>query len=570
MLSSIKQFYSFLKTFLDLSLVNFDPSLLQNIIISILAIFIPFVIVFLTAVLNSEKQRSNLTKKVLINEIFSPKKIFWLSVIGIILFSLFAGENISTGKKLAALLLAIIIIALFLSSFKKMLKFSEGNITELEFLFLKKSKFSKIFRKRNKQRGQKMIEAWESFWSAKNIFDERKFISIYISRINTAFELKMFDVGVKLSETLLNNIENRDYFIIYNEILSNTLMWDELLWNEQQKWLKNYSKVNKSKTFWEKYTPTFKKIFTSIFKHKKDEYFWQWNFFHNRYLTKITDLMLTTGQDAFQFFDIFKSHLHQAENKLNLLIDQDEKNKYFIYVTNLISDFTRIFYDKVSSASSQYSIWEDYFPEEWKITSNNSNNNISRIILNEFLKWSRDRIIRDNKQDFDNNLTNVINGLFPNIDSLYFSTFIIWYLLYDLKNVVAKEINFYVLSVGVSWAGEMDDKQIDEMFREKENAKKEETIKIIMGYFSHSWSVMSFYDTDLTESEKNDWENIPIENKKSIINKIRIKNLEKHKAELESSEFIEICSQNISHEHKRNALIELISLLINYVSTQEQ
>lgn len=569
MLSLVKQLYSFIKTFLDLSLINFDPSLLQNIIIAILAIFIPFVIVFLTTVLNSEKQRNNLTKKVLINEIFSPKKIFWLSVIGIILFSLFAGESISTERKLIALLLAIVIVVIFLSSFKKMLKFSEGNVTELEFLFLKKLKFSKIFKKRNEQIGQKMAEAWESFWSAKNIFDERKFVSIYVSRINTAFKLKMFNTGVKLSETLLNNIAGRDYFMIYNEIMPHVLIWDELLWNEQQGWLKNYSKNKKSNAFWGKCTPKFKKILTSIFKRKNDEYFWQWNFFHNRFLTKITDLMLTTGQDAFQFFDVLKSHLNQVENKLSLLTDQDEKSKYFIYITNLVSDFTRIFYDKVGSASSQYSIWENYFPEEWKVISSNSNNNISRIVLNEFLKWSRDRIIKDNKQDFDDNLTNVINGLFPNIDSSYFLTFIIWYLLHDLKNVVVREINFYILSASVSWVGKMDDKQTDEALREKENAKKEETIKIIMNYFSHSWSVMNFYDTDLTEIERKDWENLSSENKMDIIKKIRIKKLEQHRAELESTEFIEICKKNINYEHKRNILIKLIVLLINYISAQE-
>ena len=59
----------------------FDPSLFQNIILGILAIFIPFAIVFLTDVLNSEKQRSKFEKMVLSDEVLGTKKVFWLSVI---------------------------------------------------------------------------------------------------------------------------------------------------------------------------------------------------------------------------------------------------------------------------------------------------------------------------------------------------------------------------------------------------------------------------------------------------------------------------------------------------------
>lgn len=562
MFDFIQQFYPPLKGFLEPTLENFDPSLLQNVIISILAIFIPFVIVFLTTVLDPAKQRNNLAKKVLINEIFSPKKIFWLSVVGVILFSLYTGKDVDIEQKIFAIILVIIVVAIFLSSFKKMLKFSEGNTTEFEFSFLKKLKFSKIFKTRNKQKGQKMIDAWNSFLSEKNIFDERRFIDVYISRINDAFRLKMFDTGIKLSEVLLNNIENRDYFIIYNEILTNILRWDELLWNEQQNWLKHYDKRQRLEIFFEKYIPTFKKIYFSLYKNKRSDNFWQWNFFHNRFLTKITDLMLTTGQEAFPFFDCLKLHINQSEDKLNLIVDQDIKNKYFSYITNVVSKFAQIFYDKIDLADSQFSIWENYFPSEWKITTNNSKNNISRIFLNEFLKWSRERIIRDNKQEFDNSLSNVIHGLFPNVDNSYFSVFILWYFLYDLKNTLIKDVNFYILSVSVSWVGEMDDKQIDEVLKEKENSKKEETIKIIIDYFSSHWSVMKFYETDLSEDEKNNWDNLTMDNKKGIIKKIRIKNLEKYKSELENAEIVNMCNKDANYENRRKSLVELIKSLI--------
>ena len=51
-------------------LENLDPSLFQNIILGVLAIFIPFAIVFLTDILNSKNEtRSEFEKIVLSDEV---------------------------------------------------------------------------------------------------------------------------------------------------------------------------------------------------------------------------------------------------------------------------------------------------------------------------------------------------------------------------------------------------------------------------------------------------------------------------------------------------------------------
>jgi len=76
--------------FLEPPLRNLDPSLFQNIILGILAIFIPFAIVFLTDLLGSKNQRSEFEKMVLSEEVLGTKKVFWLAVIGIVVLAFFS------------------------------------------------------------------------------------------------------------------------------------------------------------------------------------------------------------------------------------------------------------------------------------------------------------------------------------------------------------------------------------------------------------------------------------------------------------------------------------------------
>lgn len=51
--SPLQSFEDFLNPFLQ----RLDPALFQNIILGVLAIFIPFAIVFLTDILNSKKEK---------------------------------------------------------------------------------------------------------------------------------------------------------------------------------------------------------------------------------------------------------------------------------------------------------------------------------------------------------------------------------------------------------------------------------------------------------------------------------------------------------------------------------
>lgn len=116
-----------IEKFFEPFLQNLDPALFQNIVLGVLAIFIPFAIVFLTDILNSKKEkRSEFEKMVLSDEVLGTKKVFWLSIFGIVFFAFFSGVDTSSSAKIVSIIAALILIFLFWKPFKKILRFSEG------------------------------------------------------------------------------------------------------------------------------------------------------------------------------------------------------------------------------------------------------------------------------------------------------------------------------------------------------------------------------------------------------------------------------------------------------------
>lgn len=258
--------------YLEPVLKNLDPSLFQNIILGVLAIFIPFAIVFLTDILNSKKEkRSEFEKMVLNDEVLETKKIFWLSIAGIVFFAFFSGKDISLSVKLISILAALILIFLFWTPFKKILRFSEGYKPEFEIHFLKKL---------STRKADKLFRAWNSFWSKKSEFNEEDFTSIFISHIDDAIKHRELNLAIQLSQTYVNNIEKRYLSLICHEILPKILEWNEILWNEQQLRLRGHdTKKRIQNLISQKHFPTFRswvlKLYNKI--NSKRDRFWEWH-----------------------------------------------------------------------------------------------------------------------------------------------------------------------------------------------------------------------------------------------------------------------------------------------------
>ena len=530
--------------FIEPFLQNLDPSFFQNITLGVLAIFIPFAIVFLTDILNSkEERRSEFEKMVLSDEVLGTKKTFWLSIFGIIFFAFFSGTDTPLLAKILSIIVAIILTLLFWKPFKNILRFSEGYKQEFEMLFLRKLSFSKFFRFKNKEREGKLFRAWNSFWSEKSEINETDFTNIFISHIDDAVNYGRFEFAMQLGQTYENNIEKRDRFSIGYEILPKVFEWNEELLNEQQHWLRSFDRQERIQNLIsQKHFPTFRTWMLNIYEktNSKRDRFWNWHYFGGKIFQAIIKILLKDGQDPYQFFSSFKKHIEESEKKLDKIEDAKEKEKYLHYLTGLFASFCPTFFNEIDNETSNYGIWENNFPAEWKIIIANKDNRISRVILGEFLQWSRDRMFKkDSKDKFDKGLTEVINGIFPNVHSSLFTAFLMLFPSSEIKYALEKEPNFYIFSVSMLEIGPVEEneedrnKRLAEMMKAKEISQKEETVQTILKFF-HFWQKLTLYNDDLSEDESKKWESFTEAERKSIVKRVRKEKLEKTKAEIES------------------------------------
>ncbi len=530
-------------TYLEPILKNLDPSLFQNIILGVLAIFIPFAIVFLTDILNSKKEkRSEFEKMVLSDEVLGTKKIFWLALSGIVFFAFFSGKDISLSAKVISIFAALILVFLFWTPFKKVLRFSEGYKSEFEIPFLKKLSFSKLLLFKNKRKAEKLLRVWNSFWSEKSEVAERDFTNIFISHIDDVIKYGELNLAIELSQTYVNNIEKRDRFSIGYEILPKVFEWNEIFWNKQQLRLKSYDAEKRIQ---------------------------DWHYFGGEFFQAIIKALLKDGHGTHHLFSSFKKHVEESEKKLDKIEDKKEKEKYWHYITTgLFASFCPTFFNEIDKAPFNYSIREDYFPTEWEIAIANKDNRIPRVILHEFLQWSRDRIFKkENEENFDKDLTEVINGIFSNVHPSLFTAFLMLFFSSEIKYALEKKPNFYILDVSVSSYGYAEesredmDKRLSEMMRAEKVSQKNETIQIILKFF-HSWTTITVYKDDLSEDESKNWDNYTEEQWRSIVKRVRKEKLEKIKTEIESSEIKEICKDSEYKEFFRKYFLELIELLL--------
>lgn len=574
-LKSITYYLRNFEDFLNPFLQRLDPSLFQNIILGVLAIFIPFAIVFLTDILNSKQEkRSEFERMVLNDEVFGTKKVFWLSILGIVFFAFFSGTETPTLAKVIAIIAAIILTLLLWKPFRRILRFSEGYKSEFELPFLKKLRFSRFFRYKNKGMAEKIFRAWNSFWSEKSEFNEKEFTAIFISHIDDAIKYQEFDLAVQLAQTYVSNIEKRDNFLVGYNILPKVFEWNETLWNENQLYLKRYNTEKKIESFFsQKHFPTFRDWVLKLYKelYSKRERFWNWHYFGGDFFKAIIKISLKNNHGSYELFSLFKKFIDEKEKNIDTIKDKKEKEKYWHYMTELFASFCSTFFDEIDKTTLSYSIWEHNFPEEWKIAEATKGNKISHVILHEFLQWSRDRIFeKENKESYDKDLTNVINGIFPNIDSSLFTAFLMLFFSNEVKYALDKEPNFYILSTSVMWSGsaaeteEERDKRIAEMMKAKRNSQKIETIQVILKFF-HSWQAMTVYKNDLSKKEFENWSKYEERQRRLIVKRIRTEKLEKIKSELKNDEIKELCKDSEKKELYRIVSLELIELLIKEI-----
>jgi hypothetical protein len=300
----------------------------------------------------------------------------------------------------------------------------------------------------------------------------------------------------------------------------------------------------------------------------KEEDFGRWYFFGIKFFNAIIETLLKDVDGPYQLFKSFKEHIEKREKELEKITDEQKKQSNLEYINKLFNVFCPTFFNKINSAQSSYHIWEHDFPSEWKITIANKDNRMAHIILDEFLLWSTVRIFKkENEENVDMDLTEVIKGIFPNVHSSLFTAFLMLYFSVDIKDAIEKERNFYMRGVSVSppdfveESEEEKEKREAEMIKAREISQKEEIIQIILEFFPF-WPPLTFCKDDLSEDESKNWESYTEEERKLIVRK---KKLEKIKAEIESEEIKKICEGSERKEFYRKVFLELIELLIKEI-----
>lgn len=522
----LRNIWNFLEPFLQ----NPDPSLFQNITLGVLALLIPVGVGMLSFFFKERsegKLYSNLELFILVKTVLNADGIAVYSLIGLFLFAIF---SISLFIKIYAILFFIFYVAwLFIIPFKNIWKwfFESTEIFSINFLNGLNVKKDKNI----------ILDSWKALWLVESVKEnEREFTKIFISHIDDAIKYKKFELAIQLSQTYVNNIEKRNRFSISYEILPKIFEWNEVFWSLQEKERGKYNTC--------------------------DLYYFSGDFFQ-----AIIKVLVKDGHGSYQLFECFKKHIEESEKKLDE-INEKWKEEYFNYIKELFASFCPTLFNEIDGTPSNYKIWK-YFPQEWKIETKNKNNRISRIILYEFLQWSQERIFKkDDKDSFDKNLTNVINGIFPNVHSSLFTAFLMLFFSSDIKYALEKKSNFYISDVSVSWSGSVKEskedleKGLNEKRQKKEILQREEIIEIINNYF-YPWPIrFPIHKDNLSEDEFENWKSFTEAKRKLIIKRVRKEKLEKMKAKIESPEIKKACEDSERKEFYRKNFLELIKLLL--------
>lgn len=267
-------------------------------------------------------------------------------------------------------------------------------------------------------------------------------------------ELKIIS---KLLNDFNNFINNRSFFlsVLSKEFFPKILDWHFKVWEKEYKyWIK--------KDYGEEFI-SYGEIFRIL----------------DSTLGSIEEISLNK-RETLIFFNYFKKHAETYKEK----VIEYENEKYY-YIEALFNTFYQIFFENIGSSPERYSIWKNYFPKEWKITKNNLENKeniISRVSLNNFMKWTRDRIWRA-KEEFDEDLDNVSSNLFPEVSPFLWAPILIFVLSpygeNKVKSVIERTWNFG--SIGRTktfWYSEYNEEEIRKKIRETAIKEEENTIEL--------------------------------------------------------------------------------------------
>jgi hypothetical protein len=373
--------------FTILEQIKIDQDIFQVINMAFLTILIPLAI----AIFRDKKEFEDLDKNVILEYIIQAKYfLFYLALMFVPLLF----WNISSGKlrffELTIWIFGIyFMIRILIHSYYWM----KGKKFNLRFSYLRNLKDTEE---------KEMEESWRSVWETEkiNLQNEREFFKIFSSTIEKL--LKTSNGKLKLISKLLGDFEifisNRSIILLMqpNGPFQKILEWHFRIWKKNYEYLKDTDKLEE----WGDYNEILRILDSLLFK--------------------IEERVLQERM-AFSFFKSLENHTEKYK-------DEKVNDHYYIDYLICLNGFCKKLFEDIPNSPEHYSIWEHYFPKQWKITKANLEKKLrtSWGMLNCFLGWSRDRICSEKSEKYDAALDEVFRELFPEVDPITFADILVF------------------------------------------------------------------------------------------------------------------------------------------------
>ena len=367
-------------------------SLMQNIGLAILAIFIP-VAIFLF----DEKETlgfKRLDKVVVLDYLIRAQSLIWK--IALIFVPLLFWEVVSSDSNAAMVVLRLILFLLWLTGVTYMF-----DALANAYSWIRNDRFRHRFKLLKQATFNSELEQlWRSVWesSETNTENEIEFLKIFSSHTEAFIENEQDTDKLFLLAKLLNDfqilIRKRPdgFLILRNGILESVLQWHHVVWE------KTYTNLNTDET-------------SSTGLHPWAEY---------DEVLRILGLILE---------DITKKILEGRHVSIFTIVTNNHVKKYqelsigkHEYLETFLEPILSPLFSNLQDKKQSYKIWTS-FPNDWLVTVDRlSESKVPWVVFGYFVNWARDRILEKPSGEFDFVLDETSRSLFPNTDPKAWAT----------------------------------------------------------------------------------------------------------------------------------------------------
>lgn len=452
------------------------PTLMQNIGLGLLALFIPIAIFILdfekkTRGATDDDKRNELefNKLVILTEVFLPK-IFIVSVWLIFLtpfLNIFPWFNkyFLFYLTLIAFFAGFIGVCTVIKNSYLWLKWTDG--INVSFRDLCRKRYVQKYKNWN---DKKIV--WDLVWKQKQSSGmEIDFFRTFIIDIKHLVDIREYDIAASYLMIFIEFMPNRDF--------------------------KNWH------------------LFKTVFSDISDLNF---QFFSNRWTSSAgLNFSYWLGGATRQIIDkLFLSSLKLWTSFTSFkFLEEHTKNKNNAYLEDFFDIFSQTLFNNLYDSPEKHDILYHYFPWAWKVTEENLEQNIiSKILLGQFLNWSVPRFWWTKK--YDQELDSVLYLLFPDLDIIVWSELLLyafnpWWDDRRMESLIETKKTFWMTSHTIST---IDPQKVEEIFEwQRREAykmatrlfKKEFTREKIVKYLNELRSMEGIYWPESRDEKRREY-----------------------------------------------------------------